>query len=151
MIPEGLQYQSVSTIVSRIKSAGMNVVRLTWAVQMVDEIQDNGGQDISVQQAFVNALGRDNGTAVFRQFLSANPSFNADTTRLQVFDAIAAECARQEIYVHLDNHVSNATWCCTPLDGNAWWGDAFFDTTKWLRGLVYMAMHVSDMAKDVQR
>lgn len=41
---------------------------------------------------------------------------------LQVFDAIAAECANQQIWVHLDNHVSKAQWCCSETDGNAWFG-----------------------------
>jgi len=84
MVPEGLQYQSVEFIVSRIKSLGMNVVRLTYATQMVDEIFDNGGKDIPIQTAFVNALGRDNGTVVFDNVLKNNPSFNSTTTRLQV-------------------------------------------------------------------
>src|ERR1700761_9446529 len=37
MIPEGLQFRSVAQIVSTIKSLGMNVVRLTYATEMVDE------------------------------------------------------------------------------------------------------------------
>jgi glycerol dehydrogenase-like iron-containing ADH family enzyme len=41
---------------------------------------------------------------------------------LQVFDAVAAELANQEIWVHLDNHVSKAQWCCGADDGNAWFG-----------------------------
>lgn len=34
-LPEGLQYQSINTIVSKIKSLGMNVVRLTFATEMI--------------------------------------------------------------------------------------------------------------------
>lgn len=34
MIPEGLQYQSIETIVSRVKSLGMNVIRLTYAIEV---------------------------------------------------------------------------------------------------------------------
>lgn len=61
---------------------------------------------------------------------------------MQVFDAVAAECAKQNIYVHLDNHVSKAMWCCTPWDGNTWWGDKYFPASNWTRGLTYMANHV---------
>ena len=61
---------------------------------------------------------------------------------VQVFDAVAAECAEQEIYVVLDNHVSKAGWCCNPFDGNSWWGDTHFSITNWTRGLAYMAEHV---------
>ena len=84
MVPEGLQYQSVQFIVSKIKGLGMNVVRLTYATQMVDEIFDNGGQDIPIQTAFIRALGQDNGTAVYDKVLKNNPAFGPATTRLQV-------------------------------------------------------------------
>jgi aryl-phospho-beta-D-glucosidase BglC (GH1 family) len=84
MLPEGLQYQSIDSIVSQIKSLGMNAVRLTWAVQMVDEIYANGGQDVDIRTAFVNALGQENGTAVLQRVLKNNPSFSEGTTRIQV-------------------------------------------------------------------
>ena len=63
--------------------------------------------------------------------------------RPKVFDAVAAGLAAQNIYVHLDNHVSKAMWCCSLTDGNSWFGDTYFDTDKWIRGLSYMANHVS--------
>jgi len=84
MIPEGLQYQSIATIVTRIKSLGINVIRLTYAIQMIDEIYANGGKDITLQKAFVQALGQTNGTKVLNQVLAKNPSLSASTTRLQV-------------------------------------------------------------------
>ncbi|KAK3938978.1 cellulase [Diplogelasinospora grovesii] len=141
MIPEGLQYQSIATIVSKIKSLGMNSIRLTYAIQMIDEIYSSGGKDVSIQKAFVQALGQANGTRVLNQVLAKNPSFTASTTRLEVFDAVAAECAKQQIYVHLDNHISKGTWCCSAGDGNSWWGDTYFSIANWTRGLSYMAEH----------
>ncbi|KAI0380497.1 glycoside hydrolase [Hypomontagnella monticulosa] len=141
MIPEGLQYQSIESIVSRVKSVGMNTIRLTYATEMIDQYYDNGEKDITIQKALTDALGQDGGTSVYNKIIANNPSFNAQTTRLQVFDAVAAECAKQEIYVHLDNHISKAGWCCTPLDGNAWWGDEFFNIDNWTRGLSFMADH----------
>jgi hypothetical protein len=142
MIPEGLQYQSIETIVQRVKSLGMNTVRLTFAIQMVDEIYANNGQDITIQKAFVQALGQANGTRVLNQVLAKNPRFTASTTRLQVFDAVAEELNKQQIYVHLDNHISKGMWCCSSTDGNSWWGDTYFSTSNWVRGLSYMAEHV---------
>lgn len=59
----------------------------------------------------------------------------------QVFDAVAAECFQQQIYVHLDNHMSKAAWCCSADDGNAWFGDTYFNTENWVRGIAYMAGH----------
>lgn len=84
MLPEGLQYQSISDIVSKIKGLGMNVIRLTYAIEMVDQITNNGGKDIPIQTAFVNALGQQNGSAVYAKVVANNPTFNAATTRLQV-------------------------------------------------------------------
>ncbi|KAL2016409.1 hypothetical protein VTK56DRAFT_3794 [Thermocarpiscus australiensis] len=141
MVPEGLQYQPIEAIVQKVKSLGMNAVRLTFAIQMIDEIYANGGQDITIQRAFVQALGQTNGMRVLNQVLAKNPRFNASTTRLQVFDAVAAELAKQQIYIHLDNHISKGMWCCSSTDGNSWWGDTYFSTENWTRGLAYMANH----------
>lgn len=141
MIPDGLAYQSIETVVSKIKSIGINAIRLTYAIQMVDEIYANGGEDITVQAAFTQALGATNGPARFAEFLARNPGFDEATTRLQVFDAVAAECARQEVYVNLDNHMSQGAWCCNTGDGNSWFGDTYFDVENWARGLAYMADH----------
>lgn len=143
MIPEGLQYQSIENITLRIKSLGMNTVRLTYAIQMIDEIYTNGGKDITLERAFIQALGQANGTRVLNQVLSKNPSFTASTTRLQVFDAVAASLAKHEIYILLDNHISKGMWCCSSTDGNSWWGDTYFHTGNWTRGLAYMAKHAA--------
>lgn len=85
MIPEGLQYASIESIVSKIKSLKMNVVRLTFAIEMVDDIKDNGG-DVTIQKAFTKALGS-KGDAVYQKVIQNNPQFNASTTRLQVIIA----------------------------------------------------------------
>jgi hypothetical protein len=82
MIPEGLQYQSVSTIMSKIKSLGMNVIRLTYAIEMIDDIYE--GVDSSLKTAFVQALGETNGTKVLKEVLKNNPTFTESTTRLEV-------------------------------------------------------------------
>lgn len=142
MVPEGLQYQSIETIVSKIKSLGMNSIRLTYATELIDQIYDNNMTDVPIRTSFTNALGVENGTRVFESVVANNPSFGNSTTRLQVYDAIAAECAKQQIYVHLDNHISKASWCCDPFDGNTWWNDTYFSPTNWTRGLSYMADHV---------
>lgn len=108
MIPEGLQYQSISTIVTKIKDLGMNVIRLTYAIEMIDDIL-NSTADSTLSGALTKALGPENATIILKQILTNNPDLSAETTRLQVFDAIAAECAKEEIYVHLDNHMSKGT------------------------------------------
>lgn len=90
MIPEGLQYSSVASIASKIKSLGMNSVRLTFAIEMIDDIKDNGG-DVTIQNAFKKALGDANGTAVYNQVIKNNPQFGSSTTRLQVWGCVYGE------------------------------------------------------------
>ncbi|KKK16942.1 hypothetical protein ARAM_003756 [Aspergillus rambellii] len=140
MIPEGMQYASIQHTVSKIKSLGMNVIRLTFPIELIDDIIDNR-RDTTVQDSLINALGQTNGTAVFNQIQSVNPQITRHTTRLQIYDMVAQECNRQGIYVHLDNHISKAMWCCSTTDGNAWFGDTYFDVAKWKRGLEYMVSH----------
>jgi hypothetical protein len=81
MIPEGLQYQSVASIVSKMKSLKMNHVRLTFAIEMIDDIKDRGG-DVTIQKSFQKALGSQ-GDAVYQKVIKNNPQFGASTTRLQ--------------------------------------------------------------------
>ncbi|KAH7382626.1 glycosyl hydrolase family 5 protein-like protein/cellulase [Phaeosphaeria sp. MPI-PUGE-AT-0046c] len=139
MIPEGLQYQSIASIVSKMKSLKMNHVRLTFAIEMIDDIKDRGG-DVTIQKSFQKALGS-NGDKVYQNVIKNNPQFGASTTRLQVYDAIAAELAKQQMYVHLDNHMSKAKWCCGTGDNNSWFGDVDFNVKNWRRGLEFMADH----------
>lgn len=84
MVPEGLQYQSIETIVSRIQSLGMNSIRLTYATEMIDQIYDNNMTDIPISTAFTNALGMANGISIFNKVIANNPTFSSNTTRLQV-------------------------------------------------------------------
>jgi hypothetical protein len=118
----------------------MNVIRLTYAIEMIDDILSNN-ENSTLENTLTRALGPQNGSAVLSQILKNNPSFTANTTRLQIFDEIARECNAQEILVHLDNHQSKGEWCCNAGDGNAWFGDTKFDTSNWKRGLAYMATH----------
>ncbi|KAF2035298.1 glycosyl hydrolase family 5 protein-like protein/cellulase [Setomelanomma holmii] len=140
IIPEGLQYQSIASIASKLKSLDMNVVRLTFAIEMIDDVKDRGG-DVTIQNAFRKALGTTNGDAAYQKVIKNNPQFGTSTTRLQVYDAIAAELAKQQIYVHLDNHMSKGKWCCSGNDGNTWFGDTDFNIANWKRGLEFMADH----------
>lgn len=141
MIPEGLQHASVASIVSWIPKLGLNSVRLTFAIEMIDDIY-SGSPNQTLEKSVINALGKENGTIILQQILDNNPEFSRNTTRLQVWDAVAEELARRDIIVHLDNHVSKAFWCCGDNDGNGWFGEKFFDVEKWIRGWSFIAKHV---------
>src|SRR5437764_2039321 len=68
MVPEGLQYASISDVVAKIKSLGMNVIRLTYAIEMIDDIYEIGS-DVTLEATFVKALGQTNGTALLNAVL----------------------------------------------------------------------------------
>jgi hypothetical protein len=142
MIPEGLQHASIKDIVSWFPRLGLNAVRLTYAIEMVDDIYSNSTNQ-TLERSVINALGQTNGTVVLDQILAHNPQFSKNTTRLQVFDAVAKELADQSVILHLDNHVSKAFWCCGENDGNGWFGEKYFDVDNWVRGWSFMAKHVS--------
>jgi hypothetical protein len=82
MVPEGLQYASICDIVAKIKSLGMNVIRLTFAIEMIDDIYETGN-DVTLEETFVKALGQTNGTAMLNAVLQHNQRFSASTTRLE--------------------------------------------------------------------
>ena len=61
MVPEGLEFQSVENILDRVKSIGFNFIRLTYAIEMVDQIYERDGKDVPLAVAMINGLGYANG------------------------------------------------------------------------------------------
>jgi endoglucanase len=141
MIPEGLQHASIADIVSWIPEFGLNSVRITFAIEMIDDIYSNNTNQ-TLERSVINALGQDNGTLVLEQILEHNPQFTNKTTRLEVWDAVAQELADQGVILHLDNHVSKAFWCCGDDDGNGWFGEKYFNVDDWIRGWSFISNHV---------
>jgi endoglucanase len=142
MIPEGLQHASIADIVSYIPEFGLNSVRMTFAIEMIDDVYSNSTNQ-TLERSVINALGQNNGTLVLGQILKHNPQFTNKTTRLEVWDAVAKELANQGIILHLDNHVSKAFWCCGDDDGNGWFGEKYFNVDNWIRGWSFISNHVS--------
>ncbi|KAK0713690.1 glycoside hydrolase superfamily [Lasiosphaeria miniovina] len=139
MVPEGLEWASADDILDMVASVGWNVIRMGYAIQMVDEIYDNGGADVTLLAAMTAALGAANGTRVTNAIVAKNPIWTAQTTRFKLWSDLARIAAAKRILIHPDVHVSKAQWCCSHTDGNAWFKDANFNTTTWRRGLAYVA------------
>ena len=117
---------------------------MPFAIEMVDDIFANGTHQ-TLERTLTKTLGEKNGTIILNDILAHNPTFSKDMTRLDVWDAVALELAKQGVLLHLDNHVSKAFWCCGENDGNGWFGESYFDVEKWIRGLAFMAKHVSSL------
>lgn len=130
MIPEGLQHRSADAICDKIVEMGFNMVRLTFPIQMVDEVLDNDSPRM-VKQTL-------NNDGMYARILSKNPWVD-ELAPMQVFDRIVMKLSERRIMVIIDNHVSRAGWCCSFDDGNGFFNDRYFNPDKWLRGLRWMA------------
>lgn len=142
MIPEGIEFQSIESIVEKMKNIGFNFIRHPYAIQMIDQVYEGG--DVKMIDSLTAALGQENGTRVAEGIIKNNPSFTKDTTRFEILSHVAEAEANAGMLMHLDNHISQAQWCCSMTDGNAWFGDKQFNIDNWVRGLTYMANWAKD-------
>jgi endoglucanase len=103
----GLQLQPLQSIVAQIKSLGFNAVRLPWYNQMFES-----------------------NPVVGNYALAANTSMQGQHA-LTIFDQVVAALTAANIMVILDNHNSDAEWCCSN-DGNTLWYNSNYPEGSWL-------------------
>lgn len=104
----GLQAAPLDSIVQQIKSLGFNVVRLPWSNQLYET-----------------------NPVVGNYALTANPSLEGENA-LTILDQVVAALTNAGIMVILDNHVSNAEWCCSTTDGNSLWYNSQYPQSNWI-------------------
>jgi endoglucanase len=104
----GLQFQTLKSIAQEIKDMGFNTVRLPWSLSLVrsNPIVDN-------------------------QTLAANPNL-IGLRALDILDQVIAALAKESLLILLDNHMSDADWCCSDNDGNGLWYNANFSKHDWI-------------------
>ncbi|XP_057433065.1 glycosyl hydrolase 5 family protein-like [Lotus japonicus] len=128
MVVEGLSQQPVDVISKGIKSKGFNCVRLTWSLSLLTN------DSLTVRESFQN-LG-------LLQSISGmqanNPSF-IDLPLIKALQAVVKSLGDNDVMVILDNHITQAMWCCSNTDGNGFFGDQHFDPNLWIMGLTKMA------------
>lgn len=146
MTPEGLQYASIDTMADYVQQSGFNFVRLTWATDMAL------APSTTTKQAFQNAaVAADVSEATLMSYydmaVQQNP-FMANSTLIDVFEAVVAALWKRGILTLLDNHTSKPMWCCSYDDGNGWFrnetdyialSSQYFNVGQWLEGLEFMA------------
>ncbi|MDC0740801.1 glycoside hydrolase family 5 protein [Polyangium mundeleinium] len=108
-VPAGLEIAELGAIAARIRALGFNAVRLPWSNEMVD----------------LNPVVAD-------KVVSANPKLKGKTA-LEVFDAVIDALAHEGLVVILDNHVSEADWCCSDTDQNGLWYTSKYPEATWLK------------------
>ena len=104
----GLQAASLQSIVQQIKSLGFNVVRMPWSNQMYES-----------------------NPVVANYALAANPNLEGEHA-LTILDQVIAALTSAGIMVILDNHNSNAGWCCSTTDGNTLWYNSDYPQSSWI-------------------
>ena len=140
LLPEGLQWQSLASLVALLASPSVfNCIRFTYAVDLFVV-----GANMTARQS----LTRLNLTTTIAMVEVNNPAL-LDLPLLAVVDALVAECEKAGLLVLFDNTVSRAQWCCSTDDGNGWWNDTYFDVDQWLASLQSIASHYADLAPNV--
>jgi endoglucanase len=104
----GLQVASLQSIVQQIKSLGFNAVRLPWSNQLYES-----------------------NPVVGNYALTANTSMEGENA-LTILDQVIAALTNAGIMVILDNHNSNAEWCCSTTDGNSLWYNTQYPQANWI-------------------
>lgn len=93
----GLEHQSINSIASWIASNGFNSVRIPWSNEMYEK-----------------------NPVVDSKYLTANPILDGEHA-LQILDTVINTLGEHGLMVILDNHTTDAGWCCSTTDGNGLW------------------------------
>jgi endoglucanase len=116
----GLQRQSLQSIAHRIRCLGFNTVRLPWSNEMVET-----------------------DPLVPEYALKANPALFG-VHALDLYDRVIHALAAEGLLIVLDNHNSDAMWCCSN-DGNDLWYTARYPEAQWLADWKLMAARYRDV------
>ena len=109
----GLEHQTIGDIANWIASNGFNSVRIPWSNEMYEK-----------------------NPVVDSTYLTANPSLDGERA-LDILDTVINTLGSYGLMVILDNHETDAGWCCSNKDHNGLWytsnGDLpNFSANQWL-------------------
>ena len=112
----GLQHQHRSEIAKVFADMGFNCVRIPWSVQTV------------LQPHVVSN----------ETLLGANRDLIGKSTD-EILDAIVSACAKEHIMIIMDNHMSDADWCCSLNDENGLWYNDRWSESDWIHAHLKIA------------
>ncbi|KAL1503291.1 hypothetical protein AB1Y20_011343 [Prymnesium parvum] len=116
----GLQVRHIRNITEKIVELGFNCVRLPYSLDL---------------------WAKD--PAVLPEAIAANPQL-VNLSALQVFDHTIAEVGRAGVVTILNNHNSEAGWCCDLHHEDGLWSTSTYNTSAWARSLHEMAWRYRD-------
>lgn len=111
----GLDERKLSDLAALVRTGGFNAVRLPWSNQLVED-----------------------DPVVPARYLSANPQLVGQRA-LTVLDEVVRALRHEGVMVILDNHRSNADWCCDEEHGSGLWYTAAYPESAWLADWTTMA------------
>eukprot|EP01111_Echinosteliopsis_oligospora_P013210 TRINITY_DN4677_c0_g1_i1.p1 TRINITY_DN4677_c0_g1~~TRINITY_DN4677_c0_g1_i1.p1 ORF type:complete len:387 (+),score=70.43 TRINITY_DN4677_c0_g1_i1:487-1647(+) len=115
----GLHVATLSDISQQIVSFGFNFVRIPFSNQLVEQ----------------NPI-------VANKSLVANPSFFG-MRALDILDLVIERLTDDGIMIMLDNHVSDAIWCCNTNDGNGLWYTSNYTKQQWIDDWMFLVKRYS--------
>jgi endoglucanase len=121
-VPIGLDNQSADSIAKKLSDKGFNAVRLPWSNELVE----------CNPKIPVSLVGHDQ---TLRNLAAAGT-----LTAMDVFDYVINALAQNGLYVILDNHTTDAGFCCDyggKPDNNGLWWSSQEDTTDFATGQIH--------------
>jgi len=127
MVNNGLNYVTMKHMAKYIRHMGFNHVRMNYALAMLHA----PGQPLTNKSKELPKVPNPS-------VLKANPDL-VGLSALEVFDKCIEALTDEGVLVILNNHMSDAGWCCTESDGNGMWWNENYTTSDWLDALTFLS------------
>ena len=115
-IPGGLNCQTVASIAKQIRDDGFNSVRLPWSNAALEEDPHTCSRSTPIGAPCISP-----------GLLAANPGLRGDDA-IGIDKAVVAALGREGVMVILDDHTTDAEFCCAPgVFNGLWWGGQIWD------------------------
>ena len=118
-VVNGLDLVDINEIAKGIADKGFNCVRLVY----------------SLEQYYSNPV-------VSADALTANPSLIGQHS-MNIFDATVVALTNAGVMVVLNNHISDAMWCCSNDDSNGLWHNQNYTDEQWIQAVQDIAARYS--------
>ncbi|KAJ9451450.1 Endoglucanase [Diplonema papillatum] len=105
----GLQWNTIDNIVAFMAEWNFNCVRIPFSLEVVD-------RNPPITNATIVAM---------------EPQFYGQDS-MALMDKVIGALSKKGIMTILDNHNSDASWCCDGSDGNGLWWTASYPTEQWM-------------------
>ncbi|MGI8448089.1 MAG: cellulase family glycosylhydrolase [Streptosporangiaceae bacterium] len=113
----GLGHKTIDQIATWLAAAGFNSVRIPWSNYMYEH-----DPVVSQLPACENA---------YHDCLAANPGLRG-LDALSILDQVINTLGQHGLGVILDDHNSDAEWCCNTSDGNGLWYNPRYSESSWV-------------------